>query len=63
MATQLRQLGRAAKAYRTGDTDPTHLTSSDLVRVAAQMKDPAVPLAVVRTGLRCGVAVGRLGFN
>ena len=55
---QLQQLGRAAAAYRTGDNDPTHLTGSDLMRVAAELKDPAVPIAVAGAGVRCGLVLG-----
>ncbi|WP_238995245.1 hypothetical protein [Sphingomonas solaris] len=57
---QLQQLGRAAKAYRTNDSDPAHLTASDLMRVAVELKDPAVPLAVAGAGVRCGLVAGGL---
>ncbi len=54
---QLRQLAAAARAYGTGDADPGSLTPSDLVRVAGEIRDPAVPLAVVRAGAGCGLSV------
>lgn len=52
---QLQQLGRAAAAYRRGDSDPTKLTVSDLLRVAGEMKDPAIALAVGKAAAGCGV--------
>ena len=52
---QLQQLGRAAAAYRQGDSDPTKLTVSDLLRVAGEMKDPAIALAVGKAAAGCGV--------
>jgi hypothetical protein len=52
---QLQQLGRAAAAYRQDDSDPTKLTVSDLVRVAGEMKDPAIALAVGKAAAGCGV--------
>lgn len=58
--SQLQQLGRAARAYRSNDSDPAHLTGSDLMRVATELKDPAVPLAVAGAGLSCGVVAGGL---
>ena len=57
---QLQQLGRAAKAYRANDNDPAHLSAIDLMRVATELKDPAVPLAVAGAGVRCGVVAGSL---
>ncbi len=52
---QLQQLGRAAAAYRTGDSDPQALTASDLFRVAGEVKDPAIALAVGKAAAGCGV--------
>ncbi len=52
---QLQQLGRAAAAYNKGDSDPTRLTPSDLFRVAGQIKDPAVAIAVGKAVAGCGV--------
>jgi hypothetical protein len=50
---QLRQLANAAKAYRRDDSTPGVLTGSDLLRVSAQVSDPAVPLAVAKAAGRC----------
>ena len=52
---QLQQLGRAAAAYGRGDTSPGVLTVSDLLRVAAELKDPAIALAVGKAAAGCGV--------
>lgn len=46
---QLQQLGRGAAAYRKGDTDP------GLLRVAAEIKDPAVLLVVGNAAAACNV--------
>lgn len=52
---QLQQLGRAAAAYRKGDTDPGVLTVGDLLRVAGELKDPAIALAVGKAAAGCGI--------
>ena len=52
---QLRQMAAAARAYGRGDSDPRRLTGSDLLRVAGELHDPAVPIAVGRAALGCGV--------
>lgn len=52
---QLQQLGRAAAAYRKGDTTPGVLTVGDLLRVAGEVKDPAIALAVGKAAAGCGV--------
>lgn len=52
---QLQRLGKAAAAYWQGDTTPGVLTASDLVRVAAQLKDPAIALEVGKAAAGCGV--------
>ncbi len=52
---QLQQLGRAAAAYRTGDTTPGVLTVGDLLRVAGELKDPAIALAVGKAAAGCNV--------
>ncbi len=52
---QLQQLGRAAAAYRKGDTTPGVLTVGDLLRVAGELKDPAIALAVGKAAAGCGV--------
>ena len=44
---QLRQLGRAAAAYRRDDPNPGVLTVGDLVRVAGQLKEPATAARLV----------------
>lgn len=51
---QLQSLGRAASAYRKGDTTPGVLTMSDLIRVAGEINDPKIPLEVARAGVTCG---------
>ncbi|HVM37561.1 MAG TPA: hypothetical protein VM265_04145 [Sphingomicrobium sp.] len=55
--TQLRELAAAARAYGTNDTTPGRLTLSDFTRVAGSMRDPKVPVAVLRAGSACGVTV------
>lgn len=50
---QLRQLANAARAYRTNDTTPGRLTASDLVRASAEVRDPAVTVAVAKAAGRC----------
>ncbi|MES2339993.1 MAG: hypothetical protein V4537_18015 [Pseudomonadota bacterium] len=52
---QLQRLGRAAAAYRKGDTTPGVLTVSDLLRVAGELKDPAIAIAVGKAAAGCGV--------
>lgn len=51
---QLQRLGRAAAAYRQGDTTPGVLTAGDLLRVAGELKDPAIALAVGKAAAGCG---------
>ncbi len=53
---QLRQLGRAADAYRRGDTNPAALPVGDLLRVAGEIKDPEGAIAVGKAAAGCGVA-------
>ena len=50
---QLRQLSAAARAYRSEDSSPGRLTLSGLTRVAAEIRDPEVPIAVARATARC----------
>ena len=52
---QFQQLGRAAAAYRKGDTDPGVLTVGDLLRVAGELKDPAIAISVGKAAAGCGV--------
>ncbi|MET0269049.1 MAG: hypothetical protein ABW173_01355 [Sphingomonas sp.] len=52
---QLQQLGRAAAAYGKGDANPGVLTVGDLLRVAGELKDPAIPLAVGKAAAGCNV--------
>lgn len=56
--SQLKQLGRAAQVYNGGDSMPGRLNASDLVRAAAQVNDPKVPLEVVKATAVCGVLTG-----
>jgi hypothetical protein len=57
---QLQELGRAARAYRSRDADPSRLTLDDLLRASSEIKDPAIPLAVAKAAGRCNLAP--LGF-
>lgn len=52
---QLRQLGRGAAAYRIDRASPGSLTAADLMRVAGEIKDPAILLAVGKAAATCGV--------
>ena len=52
---QLQQLGRAAAAYGRNDPNPGVLTVGDLIRVAGELKDPAIPLAVAKAAAGCNV--------
>lgn len=52
---QLQSLGRAARVYKKGDTDPDALTMSDFIRVAGEIRDPKVPLEVARAAVQCDV--------
>ncbi len=59
---QLRQLGRAAKAYAQNDPNPGQLTVSDLARVSAQINDSKIPIEIAAAGANCGV-LGRVLFR
>jgi hypothetical protein len=50
---QLRQLANAARAYRSNDSTPGRLTGSDLLRASAEVRDPAVTVAVAQAAARC----------
>lgn len=52
---QLQQLGRAAAAYGKDDPNPGVLTVGDLLRVAGELKDPAIVVAVGKAAAGCGV--------
>lgn len=52
---QLRQLAAAARAYGREDPDPERLSAADLARAAAEIEDPAVPIALASAGIGCGV--------
>lgn len=52
---QLQQLGRAAAAYRKDGSTPGVLTVGDLLRVAGEIKDPAIALSVGKAAAGCGV--------
>ncbi len=54
--SQLSRLGKAAQAYREGDTDPGRLTVADLLRVAGEIRDPRIALEVGKAAAGCGVA-------
>lgn len=53
--SQLQRLGKAAAAYRQGDTTPGVLTPSDLIRVASELRDPKIALEVGKAAAGCGV--------
>ena len=52
---QLGELARLARSYRENDPDPSDLAVNDLLRVAAQVKDPRVPLEVAKAAGNCGL--------
>ena len=52
---QLQSLGRAADAYRSVDRSSMSLTLIDLARVAVELRDPVIPLEIVRAGVKCAV--------
>ena len=52
---QLQRLGKAAAAYRQNDTTPGALTPSDLIRVASELRDPAIALEVGKAAAACRV--------
>lgn len=52
---QLQQLGRAAAAFRAGDTSIGALTPADLLRVAGEIEDPKIALEVAKAAASCGV--------
>ncbi|MDB5878234.1 MAG: hypothetical protein JWQ41_1648 [Variovorax sp.] len=61
--SQLQSLGRAARAYQSIDRSNVSLTLFDLARVAAELRDPVIPIEIVRAGVKCAVLpVGAL-FN
>jgi len=52
---QLQRLGRAAATYRRDDPNPGVLTIGDLIRVARELKDPAIALAVGEAAAGCAI--------
>ncbi|MFD1951689.1 hypothetical protein ACFSGX_13015 [Sphingomonas arantia] len=54
---QLQRLGKAAAAYKQGDTTPGVLTPSDLIRVGTELRDPAIALEVGKAAAGCGVVL------
>ncbi len=52
---QLQSLGRAANAYKSADRTSFPLTLFDLARVAVELRDPVIPLEIVRAGVKCAV--------
>lgn len=53
--SQLMALNRAATTYREMDRSSVSLTLLDLARVAAEIRDPVIPLEIVRAGVKCAV--------
>jgi hypothetical protein len=54
---QLLELAASARAFAQSERPPGPLTASDLLRVARSVRDPAVPVAVVRSASACGVTI------
>ena len=52
---QLRELASYARAYGTDDPDPGAQGIGDLIRVAAQVHDPRVPIEVGKAAAHCGL--------
>lgn len=52
---QLQELGRAARTLKIGNNTPGQLTASDFIRVAAQVRDPAITIQVAQAASNCGV--------
>jgi hypothetical protein len=57
---QLQELARAASAANQGDTTPGRLTGGDLVRASSQVRDPKIPIEVLRAANGCGVSASQL---
>lgn len=53
--SQLQELAGLARSYQQNDPEPGKLTVNDLLRVAAQVKDPRVPLEVAKAAGNCGL--------
>jgi hypothetical protein len=54
---QLRQLAAAAQAYQATGRPADQLTAGDLVRVAGNVHDPAVAIAMLNAGTGCGLTL------
>ena len=54
---QLQQLAAAAKAYGATGRSADQLTAGDLARVAGNVRDPAVAIAIVSAGTGCGLTI------
>ena len=54
--SQLQELAGLARSYRENDPEPRRLNINDLLRVAAQVKDPRVPIEVAKAAGNCGLA-------
>ena len=61
--SQLQSLGRAARAYNAVDRSSVALTLLDLARVAAELRDPVIPVEIVRAGIKCAVLPIGAVFN
>lgn len=55
---QLRQLARAARAYREHDASPGRLTVSDLIRVGSRFENAEAPIEIGKAAAGCGVLTG-----
>jgi hypothetical protein len=58
--TQLRQLAAAARTYDAGPGSSGNITAQDLGHIAAQVPDPAVPLALFSAARGCGIGIADL---
>jgi hypothetical protein len=50
---QLKQLGNAARAFRANGATPANMSAADLIAASAQIRDPAVAIAVARAAGAC----------
>ena len=53
--SQLQSLSRAARTYQSIDGASVSLTLLDLARITAELRDPVIPIEIVRAGVKCSV--------
>jgi hypothetical protein len=56
---QLRELAAAARSYRDRPRTSSRTTIADLIRVSAQIRDPAIAIALGTAAGRCATLGGR----